>query len=126
MKKQQIRETARIPTKQLYVKSVNQTHQNTNAQVALYALVASIASKLTSKPPVVLERDNRRSLFLCPNLMTISSSLVIFPNSIPRLIILVFFFFVGLSSLRFAIKVPFANGKKKNCSIKCPFLLIIV
>jgi hypothetical protein len=55
------------------VKNAKKNHQNTNAQVALYALAASIVSKLTSNALPVLENEARPTLSLYLNSMTISS-----------------------------------------------------
>ncbi|KAJ6425053.1 hypothetical protein OIU84_025762 [Salix udensis] len=52
-------------------------HQNTNAQVALYALAASVVSKLTSNALPVLESEARPTLSLYLNSMIISSCPII-------------------------------------------------
>ncbi|KAH8520510.1 hypothetical protein H0E87_001816 [Populus deltoides] len=60
-----------------YVKNAKKNHQNTNAQVALYALAASIVSKLTSNALPVLENEARPTLSLYLNSLTISSCPII-------------------------------------------------
>ena len=62
----------------LSARSARQTHQSTSAQVALYALVASHASRLTSNALVVRARGTRPSSFRSHSSMIISSSLVLF------------------------------------------------